>query len=103
MICQRVRKRPRSLQLLGSITVSIGDSTAWSHHDRHGARQHDALSCETPRAGAEAPARVRLGYGVVVESVNVSVLLYEPVRSGSLAAIDCLNSIGTASLDTGPV
>jgi hypothetical protein len=38
------------------------------------------------------PVRV---YGVVVDRVNVSVLLYEPVRSGSLAPIACLNSIGT--------
>ena len=33
--------------------------------------------------------------------VNVSVLLYVPVRSGSLAAIDCLNVIGTDSLEVG--
>ena len=33
--------------------------------------------------------------------MNVSVLLYVPVRSGSLAPIDCLNSIGVGSLETG--
>lgn len=41
-------------------------------------------------------------YGVVVESVNVSVLLYAPVRSASLAPIDCLNSSVTPSLLIGP-
>ena len=35
--------------------------------------------------------------------VNVSVLLYVPVRSGSLAAIACLNVIGTDSLEVGAV
>src|SRR4051812_22675557 len=43
----------------------------------------------------------QLNYGVVVLSVNVSVLPYAPVRSGSLAAIDCLNVIGTDSLEVG--
>ena len=42
------------------------------------------------------------GYGVVVDRVNVSVLLYVPVRSASLAPIACLNVIATASLETGP-
>ena len=42
-------------------------------------------------------------YGLVVESVKVSVFEYEPVRSGSLAPIDCRKSIATASLLTGPV
>ena len=44
----------------------------------------------------------RTGYGVVVDSVNVSVLLYEPVRSGSSAPIGCLSAIVTWSLATGP-
>ena len=35
-------------------------------------------------------------------SVSVSVLVYGPVRSGSVAPIDCLKSIGVAPLDTGP-
>ena len=35
--------------------------------------------------------------------VNVSVLLYVPVRSGSLARIACLNVIGTDSLEVGAV
>ena len=34
--------------------------------------------------------------------MNVSVLLYVPVRSGSLAPIDCLKPIVTASLEVGP-
>ena len=42
-------------------------------------------------------------YGVVVLSVNVSVLLYAPVRSASLAPIDCLKSTVRTSLDAGPV
>ena len=37
-----------------------------------------------------------------MDNVNVSVLLYVPVRSGSLALIDCLNAIATASLEVGP-
>ena len=49
------------------------------------------------------PAPERMRYGVVVLRVNVSVLLYVPVRSGSLAAIDCLNVIGTDSLEVGAV
>src|SRR4029079_12851568 len=40
-------------------------------------------------------------HGVVVLRVNVSVLLYVPVRSGSLAAIDCLKVTGTDSLEVG--
>ena len=45
----------------------------------------------------------RSSYGFVVDSVNVSVLLYVPVRSGSVAPIDCLSAIVTGSLDVGPV
>ena len=41
-------------------------------------------------------------YGCVVDNVNVSVLLYAPVRSASVAPIDCLNVSVTASLLTGP-
>ena len=47
---------------------------------------------------ADPPIRY---YGCVVDRVNVSVLLYVPVRSGSLAPIDCLNSIEVELLDTG--
>ena len=53
-------------------------------------------------AGPKAGARVAPLYGLVVDSVNVSVLLYVPVRSGSLAPIDCLKPIVTASLEVGP-
>ena len=42
-------------------------------------------------------------HGVVVDSVNVSVLLYEPVRSASLAPMCCRKSSDTASLEIGPV
>src|SRR5689334_20314636 len=41
--------------------------------------------------------------GVVVLSVNVSVLLYEPVRSASLAPMCCLRLTATASLEVGAV
>ena len=46
---------------------------------------------------------VGLPYGVVVLRVNVSVLLYVPVRSGSLAAIACVNVTATDSLEVGAV
>ena len=36
-------------------------------------------------------------------SVNVSVLLYEPVRSGSVRLMSCLNVMSTLSLETGAV
>ena len=36
-----------------------------------------------------------------MESVNVSVLLYAPVRSASFALMCCLNVIVTGSLETG--
>ena len=42
-------------------------------------------------------------YGFVVESVNVSVLLYVPVRRASLAPMACLKATVTGSLLTGPV
>ena len=41
-------------------------------------------------------------YGFVVESVNVSVLLYVPVRRASLAPMACLKATVTGSLLTGP-
>ena len=40
-------------------------------------------------------------HGVVVDSVNVSVLEYVPVRNASFALMCCLNVIVTGSLDTG--
>ena len=43
----------------------------------------------------------RGNYGAVVDSVNVSVLLYVPVRSGSLAPIVCLNVSVSAEFETG--
>ena len=54
--------------------------------------------------GVAGPPRPPLTptYGFVVESVNVSVVLYVPVRSASLAPMCCLKPIDTASLDTGP-
>ena len=41
-------------------------------------------------------------YGFVVESVNVSVLLYVPVRRASPAPMACLKATVTGSLLTGP-
>ena len=38
---------------------------------------------------------------MVVDRVNVSVLLYVPVRSGSLAPISCVNVIVDTSLEAG--
>ena len=40
---------------------------------------------------------------MVVDSVNVSVFEYAPVRSASLAPIGCLNAMSTRSFDVGPV
>jgi hypothetical protein len=44
---------------------------------------------------------LRLRYGVVVASVNVSVFEYAPVRSASLAPIACWKAMATVSLDFG--
>ncbi len=54
-----------------------------------------------PRANRAGREPRRRCYGVVVDSVNVSVLLYAPVRSASVAPIDCLNLTVTASLEVG--
>ena len=50
-----------------------------------------------------AGGTARSAYGWVVDRVNVSVLLYVPVRSGSLALISCLKPTSTTSLETGAV
>src|SRR3954464_1333613 len=65
-----------------------------------GTTRHNARAAR--RKGGPLVVR-RTGYGVVVDSVNVSVLLYAPVRSGSSAPIGCLSAIVTASLAAGPV
>ena len=51
--------------------------------------------------GGDRIDRPPLHHGVVVDSVNVSVLPYAPVRSPSVAAIDCLKSIVTGVCPTG--
>src|SRR3954447_19058121 len=51
-------------------------------------------------AGSSGPTQTLI-YGVVVESVNVSVLAYVPVRSASVELTCCRNVIATGSLDTG--
>src|SRR4051794_5042525 len=43
----------------------------------------------------------RTRYGLVVDSVYVSVLEYGPVRIGSVALIACVNVTVTTSLETG--
>ena len=48
-------------------------------------------------------AALNCNYGVVVDSVYVSVFEYAPVRSGSVALIACVNVTVTTSLETGPV
>ena len=62
------------------------------------------VSCGPPdlaRLGLREEAEPRRLYGVVVDSVNVSVFAYVPVRSGSFAPIDCWRSIVSGSLLTG--
>ena len=56
-----------------------------------------------PRRRRKGGGATPIDHGFVVDSVNVRVLLYVPVRSASLAATDCLNVIGTDSLEVGPV
>ena len=54
-----------------------------------------------PSGGPRRPAARRRVYGCVVLSVNVSVLLYVPVRSASSALMRWLNCSVTASLEIG--
>ena len=61
---------------------------------------HERAARRLREAAGRSP---RVNYGVVVDSVNVSVLLYVPVRSASLALIRWLKPSVTASLDTGPL
>ena len=53
-----------------------------------------------PPPGGGGPYRT-VYYGAVVLSVNVSVLVYEPVRRASVAPIACRNCTVTGSLETG--
>src|SRR3954454_2436481 len=56
-----------------------------------------------PPAGAGGwSERTGARYGFVVESVNVSVLLYVPVRRASPEPMACLKATVTGSLLTGP-
>src|SRR4051794_34353300 len=54
------------------------------------------------RVWSEIHTRAKGPYGVVVLSVKVSVLLYDPVRSASPAATSWARLIATGSLATGP-
>src|SRR3954470_16488494 len=60
-----------------------------------------AGECSRPPCDCHSVRRTDL-YGCVVDSVNVSVFEYVPVRSGSLAAIGCVNVIVDVACDTGP-
>src|SRR4051794_25257823 len=55
------------------------------------------------KIGDHAEKRLGATSGVVVESVNVSVFEYGPVRSASVAPMCWRNVIATAALETGPV
>src|ERR1700755_3636992 len=61
------------------------------------------LTDHPPAAGRRVVGADIAPYGFVVESVNVSVLLYVPVRKASEAPMACLKATVTASLLTGPV
>jgi len=61
-----------------------------------------AIARPAAAAGAERPPPSQ-GYGFVVDNVNVSVLLYVPVRSASFAPMCCLNATATGSLLIGPL
>src|SRR5690242_1444582 len=74
-----------------------------------GAGAAGVCSCSIAGATLPAPARSAQGasghphvhYGFVVDNVNVSVLAYVPVRSGSVEPMCCSNSTATTSFDTG--
>src|SRR5436190_8609628 len=74
------------------------DSDAWLCHVSiaGGARRRGCAA-----GGVSVFVNRLLAQGVVVESVNVRVFAYVPVRNASLAPIDCLNAIVTASLEVG--
>ena len=66
-------------------------------------RERAAAPADEGGTAGDRRAAFQFLYGVVVDNVNVSVLLYVPVRSGSLALTSCLNAIATLSLETGAV
>src|SRR5262245_58069821 len=68
---------------------------------RDGNRSKAAYSARWRIAGINPAILPARGYGVVVESVKVSVFEYVPVRSASVAPMCCVNVIVTGSLDTG--
>src|SRR3954453_12185042 len=60
-----------------------------------------SLTDHPPAEAGGGSERTLAPYGVVVESVNVSVLLYVPVRKASEAPMACLKATATGSLLTG--
>ena len=89
----RRRVAPQGRRARGSRPAAAPRPKSAAEPDRRGAGRND----RHPRASG--PLRA---YGAVVDSVNVSVLAYAPVRSASVAAIACRNESVTASLLTGP-
>ena len=99
----------------GVLAVDVADdelAAAWRRTSRRRrGDQRRARALQPPRrlrlrrrdADLTGQRRRRLAYGVVVDSVNVSVFAYEPVRSGSVAPMCCLKPMLTGSLETGAV
>ena len=84
-------------QGLRRVKAFVFTRLAGSHAGRGGMASAGRYSIGAPEGGTPAPRSVS-DHGVVVDSVNVSVFAYAPVRSASVAPIDCLKSIATASL-----
>ncbi len=100
------RRRPRAIARSRGVT---GQPRAAAHVPagarRAPERQRRAQQRERDDGEREQHGRRRegaSGYGLVVDRVNVSVLLYVPVRSASLAPIVCWNDSVSGSLATGP-
>jgi hypothetical protein len=67
------------------------------------ARDSDTRTAPPPNAArGDGAVGEAVGYGVVVESVNVRVFEYAPVRSGSVDPMCCRNETVTASFAVGP-
>ena len=88
------RIEPSSGEVVGG-PIPIGDDPYGIAVARH------RLDRELPRRNGHQDPALESAYGVVVESVNVSVLLYVPVRRASLAPIACLNVTVTESFEIG--
>jgi len=78
------------------------NTAAISVVNRSGNSPYEGLADHPPAGAGGWSKRIVAPYGFVVESVNVSVLLYVPVRRASLAPMACLKATDTGSLLTGP-